>query len=128
MKTRDIHQAPKSMSDEDQWIETKQPDYQKPKILVRLTQCSKASCGHVMTESEHVWVPDPRWKGSRTGTCPKCGNNSFYSLNALGQKRSISDTGPREIAPEDIEPSPRMGLKMKRRILAAKRRAIEANQ
>lgn len=95
--------------------------------LVRLIQCGRASCGYVLTEDEQKWVPHPEFENSTTGTCPKCGKDSFYHLNAQGQKRRMSEPLPWEIDPNDIEPSPKMGLKMKRRILAAKRRAIEAN-
>lgn len=95
-----------------------------PQPLVELMQCGKTSCGHVLIESEQVWVPNPEWKHSKTATCPKCGNDCFFSLNAQGQKRKMSDTCPRKIPPSDIQPSPRMGLKMRRRILAAKSRAI----
>lgn len=91
---------------------------------VCLLQCSRQRCGHVLTEDEYVWTPDPAWPSSKIALCPKCAGESFYTLNARGQARKSSDTGPREINPADIEPSPKMGLKMKRRILAAKRRAL----
>jgi hypothetical protein len=95
--------------------------------LVTLVQCSKASCGHVLIEDEFEWICDPSasWGGSKQAVCPKCENESFYTLNALGQIRKARDESPREINPENISPSPRMGLKMKRRMLAAKRRALE---
>lgn len=94
---------------------------------VSLIQCAKNRCGYVLTEDEQVWVPTRDIPNSRTGTCPKCGNDSFYHLNAIGQKRRSSEPLPWEVKISDITPSPRMGLKMKRRILGAKRRAIEAN-
>lgn len=99
---------------------------EKPK-LVTLVQCSKSRCGHVLTEDEYVWKSNAKFGlPSATGTCPKCGGDSFYTLNTQGQHRKMSDSDkPREINPEDINPSPRMGLKMRRRILAAKRRATK---
>lgn len=64
---------------------------------------------------------------SKVATCPKCAGEEFYTLNAQGQARRMGDDSPREIDPRDIQPSPRMGLKMKRRLLAAKRRLCEEN-
>lgn len=99
--------------------------------LVTLVQCCKSRCGHVLTEDEYVWIPDDdsRFRGSKRAVCPKfCGGRSFYTLNTSGQHRKSGDTGLREIDPTEIEPSPRLGLKMKRRLLAAKRRAIERNR
>jgi hypothetical protein len=104
-------------------METKE-NTEPPKELVELVQCSKSKCGYVLTTSEYVWGDNPGWTCGQTATCPKCGRGSFYYLNAQGQARKMSDKISREIDPETIEPSPRMGLKMKRRILAAKRRAL----
>lgn len=97
---------------------------QPPKELVELVQCSRTKCGYVLTTDEYVWGDNPSWTCGQTAACPKCGGDSFYYLNAKGQARKMSDNSPREIDPETIEPPPRMGLKMKRRILAAKRRAL----
>jgi hypothetical protein len=98
---------------------------------VELLQCGKSTCGHVLVEDEQVWVPSRLcWAGSTTGTCPKCGNDSFYHLDANGRKMTSTQIfeGRGHIDPNTIQPSPRMGLKMKRRILAAKRRALEAQK
>ncbi len=102
---------------------------QPERRLVTLLQCGKSRCGHVLTEAEYDWKPDLERDSflGKTAYCPKCGGDSFYTLNAQGQARRMSDPGPREIDPETIEPSPRMGLKMRRRLLAAKRRAIARN-
>lgn len=92
-----------------------------------LLQCCKQRCGHVLLESEQEWVPT-RIGGSlstKTAICPKCSGNAFYTLNAQGQARKSRDReSPRQINAEDIAPSPRMGLKMKRRLYAAKNRAL----
>jgi len=63
---------------------------------------------------------------SKVAICPKCGNDSFYTLNRHGQKINKMNE---PLDPTTIEPSPRMGLKMRRRIFAARRRAtdIQAN-
>lgn len=104
---------------------TQEPSENMPR-LVELLQCAKQRCGHVLTYDEHVWVQTDGYEHNcKTGTCPKCGNDSFYHLNAMGKIRLSSDESPRKINPNDISPSPRMGLKMKRRILAAKRRALQ---
>jgi hypothetical protein len=94
--------------------------------LVRLVQCGRRACGYVLTEEERDWREDPEWEGRKTAVCPKCGEDSFYSLNELGQKLTMRDRDKYRdgIDPATIEPSPRMGEKMKRWILAAKSRAI----
>ncbi len=97
--------------------------------LVRLLQCGRKSCGHVLTEAEREWVKSKDFEGARTAVCPECGNDDFYTLNAAGQSmtmRQMRESGEREIDPATIEPSPRMGPKMKARILDAKRRALES--
>ncbi|MEO5715037.1 MAG: hypothetical protein ABIT37_16280 [Luteolibacter sp.] len=94
--------------------------------LVRLVMCGRRSCSHVLIEEERDWREDPDWKGHRTAVCPKCGDDSFYHLNEAGQKINFSDREKYRngIDPATIEPSPKMGLKMKRRILRAKRHAL----
>ena len=94
--------------------------------MIELLQCAKSSCGHVMLKYEQDCIPHPDWECAILCVCPKCGKESFYTLNAQGQKRKQSDPSPREFDPNEINPSPKMGLKMRRRILAAKRRAIAA--
>lgn len=98
--------------------------------LVRLIQCGRRSCGYVLTEDEREWSQDPEWEFRKTAICPKCGEDSFYTLNERGQKITFKERDKYRdgLDPTTIEPSPRMGLKMRRRILAAKRRAIEANR
>jgi hypothetical protein len=96
--------------------------------MVHLLQCAKQRCGHVLLDHERGNMPSRWWAGSTVYVCPKCGNESFYTLNAQGRCRTTKDRDlPREINAHDIEPSPRMGLKIRRRILAAKRRALEVN-
>lgn len=94
-------------------------------MKIHLMQCSKQRCGHVLLDTERVWVPKDKWidVGGTVAICPKCGGDSFYTLNEKGQTRKGGDTSTREIDHDSIAPSPRMGLKMKRRLLAAKRRA-----
>lgn len=92
--------------------------------IITLLQCSKQRCGHVLLESEQEKVPHPDFEHAKIYVCPKCCGDSFYTLNAQGQARRQSDTGPREILAEDISPSARMGLKMRRRLFAAKNRAL----
>ncbi|WP_395737433.1 hypothetical protein [Prosthecobacter sp.] len=92
---------------------------------IELLQCCKQRCGHVMVESEREWIPRHLGSPVKTAVCPKCGGDSFYTLNAQGQCRTTKDRDtPREINAEDINPSPRMGLKMRRRLFAAKNRAL----
>lgn len=95
------------------------------KTPVHLIQCSRQRCGHVLLESEQEQIPHPDFKNATVSVCPKCGCDSFYTLTAQGRCRTTKDRDlPREINAEDINPSPRMGLKMKRRLLDAKRRAL----
>jgi hypothetical protein len=97
------------------------------KLMVHLMQCARQRCGHVMLEDERTSVPDKLWDGFTVKVCPKCDNESFYTLNTQGCCRTTKDRDlPREINAHDIEPSPRMGMKMKVRILSAKRRAIKS--
>lgn len=86
-----------------------------------LNECAARKCGHIYFGGETEWLPE----GDRTlrGACPRCGEQSYYPLNPLGQRRKSSDKTPHEMAVADINPSPRMGPKRRRRILAAKRRA-----
>ena len=101
-------------------------DVAAPPRLVRLVQCARKSCGHVLLEDERGWTLPKGALFSRTAICPKCSNHSFYTLNEKGQQITMRDSEKYRhgIDPASIEPSPRMGLKMKRRILAAKRRAL----
>lgn len=92
--------------------------------IIHLMQCAKQRCGHVLLESEREWIPVSRDEQTKSAVCPKCSGDSFYTLNTQGQRRMRRDEGPREILAEDINPSPRMGLKMRRRLFAAKNRAL----
>jgi len=95
------------------------------KEMVILVECCKKSCGHILTEDEYAWMPDPRWKDSRTAECPMCGGESFYTLKENGQHRMSRDTAPREIHVMKIEPSTKMGPKRWAKILMAKKRAMD---
>lgn len=97
--------------------------------LVRLIECGRRSCGYILTEDEREWSEDPEWEGRKTAICPKCGEDGFYTLNESGQRITMRDRDKYRdgIDPATIEPSPRMGLTRRRRIFAAKLRAIEAN-
>lgn len=93
--------------------------------VITLLQCSKQRCGHVLLESEREWIPVSWDERTKSAVCPKCYGDTFYTLNAQGQCRTGKDRDkPREILAEDINPSPRMGLKMRRRLFAAKNRAL----
>ena len=88
-------------------------------------QCTKQRCGHVLLETEHELVQCPKRPWVKRHVCPKCGGDSFYTLNAQGRCRTTKERDlPCEINAEDIEPAPRMGLKMRRRLFAAKNRAL----
>lgn len=58
-----------------------------------------------------------------------CGCSEFYSLKANGQKMTMKDHNENRggINPELIEPTPRMGPKLKAALLDAKRRILEMN-
>ncbi len=94
--------------------------------FVRLIQCGRRSCGYVLTEDEREWRQDPEWEARKTAICPKCGEDGFYTLNEKGQQITMRDSEKYRngLNPATIEPSTRMGLKMRRIILAAKRRAL----
>ena len=97
--------------------------------LVRLLQCSRKSCGHVLTEGEWIYKKHPYWDGGSMAFCPECGGNAFCALNAAGQAmtaRDMRESNTLEIDLATIQPSPRMGPKMTARILDAKRRALES--
>ena len=118
METDSNHQDAKSERESDRAVS-------QPRLVL---QCGRKSCGHVLTESERDWVKSKYFKGAKTAVCPECGNDDFYALNSAGQAmtaRDMRDGAAREIDPATIEPSPRMGPKMKARILDAKRRALE---
>ena len=92
---------------------------------IHLMQCAKQRCGHVLLETEQELMQCPERAYVKIHVCPKCGGDSFYTLNALGRCRTTKDRDtPREINAEDINPSPRMGIKMRRRLFAAKNRAL----
>jgi hypothetical protein len=94
--------------------------------LVHLLQCARAKCGHVLTKDEYDWKPSGIGK---TAICPMCGCSEFYSLKANGQKMTMKDHDENRdgINPELIDPTPRMGPKLKASLLAAKRRILEVN-
>lgn len=96
----------------------------QPKTLVRLIQCGRRSCSYVLTEDERDWMPNGFGK---TAVCPICGNDGFYRLKPNGQKMTMSERDQYRdgIDPATIEPSPRMGPKMKAYLRDAKRRALE---
>lgn len=95
------------------------------KKLILLLQCTRRRCGHVLLESDQVWEPNDG--GGKTATCPRCGREEFFTLDAQGRCLTMRHTGPKEIYAEDIEPGPRMGRTMRRRLLAVKARALGTN-
>jgi len=94
--------------------------------LVHLLQCGRAKCGHVLTKDEYDWKPSGI---GATAICPMCGCSEFYSLKANGQKMTMKDHEENRdgINPELIEPTPRMGPKLKASLINAKRRILEVN-
>jgi len=96
-------------------------------ILVRLIQCGRRSCSYVLTEDERDWEQHPKWDSGKVAVCPICGNDGFYTLKPNGQKMTMSERDQYRdgIDPATIEPSPRMGPKMKAYLRDAKRRALE---
>ena len=92
---------------------------------IRLLECARVRCGHICLKSEQSSRPSALWAGSTVDICPKCGNETFYILHANGRCHTMKDRDlPLDINPADIEPSPKIGLKRRRRILAAKTRAL----
>ena len=93
--------------------------------LVRLIQCARRGCGHVLTEEERAWKPTRR---GRRASCPACGGDSFYTLKPNGQATVWGERDQYRdgIDPTLIEPAPRMGPKKKAALLAAKRRILAA--
>lgn len=93
--------------------------------LVKLIQCGRRSCSYVLLGDERRWLPKDI---GRTACCPFCGNDDFYTLKANGQKTvwSERDLYRNGIDPNLIEPTPRMGPKMRSALLDAKRRALES--
>ena len=87
--------------------------------IVQLLQCGRKSCGHVLIKEEC------EWRGCQyesTATCPKCGNEDFWTLKENGQKVKASEMDAYRdgVDPETIEASPRMGLKMTKALIRAK--------
>jgi predicted nucleic acid-binding Zn-ribbon protein len=45
-------------------------------------RCARRKCGHIYKHDEQVYVPVKRLLGGplkqSRGTCPKCGNHTFY--------------------------------------------------
>jgi hypothetical protein len=70
-------------------------------------------------------VDDPEFEGPRTATCPKCGGESFYCLDAEGQFRKSSDKTPRAIIPGRVSPSPRLGDAKAKKIWEAVARVLQ---
>lgn len=88
--------------------------------MIHLIECGRASCSHILTNDEQVWLPPD--ENRRTATCPKCGGDSFYTLNEIGQRIGFSqrDKYRNGIDPASILPSPRMGPKRKKALLRVK--------
>lgn len=95
--------------------------------LVHLIQCGRRACSHVLTEDEREWTAPEGALRRRTAICPQCGCDNFYTLNESGQSITFRDREKYRngLNPADIEPSPRLGPKMKNRLLAVKARIIQ---
>lgn len=100
-------------------------------LKVRLLECSRRSCSYILSEEERLWVPNERWKGmgGKSATCPKCGGDSFFTLNEVGQRITSKDREKYRdgLVLAEIQPSPKMGSKRRHMLLAAKDRALAAN-
>jgi hypothetical protein len=92
--------------------------------LVKLIQCGRRSCSHVLLEDERAERPNDF---GYTLICPKCGNDDFYTLKENGRKTvwSERDLYRNGIDPNLIEPTTRMGPKMRAALLSAKERALK---
>lgn len=96
-------------------------DQQQEDTRIQLLKCTRQKCSHVFTSEEFKKVPWPGQSCGKLMVCPQCENDSTYTLGSDG----IAADPETRINAHDIEPSNRLGLKMRRRVFAAKRRAIK---
>lgn len=99
--------------------------------IIRLVKCGKRSCGYVLAESERQWIDHPELESATMAVCPLCRCSSFYALRNDGKEITVRDSRAgitNEFEAATIEPSARLGAKMKRLLLAAKARALAASQ
>lgn len=91
--------------------------------LVKVIECSRKSCGHILLDDERDWKPMDIGKRA---ICPKCGCESFYTVKENGQTMKTSEREKYRagIDPVEIEPTPRMGPKRRAALLAVKKRAL----
>ncbi len=92
--------------------------------LVRLIQCGRRSCSYVLTEDERLW--EPKSEIGQVAVCPICGDDSFYTLKANGQKVTFKEREEYRdgVNVDEIEATPRMGPKMRSYLRDAKARAL----
>lgn len=92
--------------------------------LIRMLQCGKKSCSHIFTDDEHVWLPGTIGKRA---CCPLCHNGDYYTLKENGQKMTMQEREPyrKGIDPNAIEPTAKMGPKMRLRLERVKVRSLD---
>ena len=97
---------------------------------VKLIQCGRRSCSYVLDEDERAWEQHPEWEDGKVAVCPICGQDDFFTLKPNGQKVRVSEMDEYRdgIDPNLIEPTPRMGPKMKAYLRDAKRRIMHRLQ
>lgn len=88
---------------------------------VQLLKCARRVCSHVFTDNEYSKIPWEGVLGCERMVCPECENDSTFTLWHDGTICRPCYL----INAHDIEPSPRLGPQMRRKVLAAKRRAIK---
>ena len=91
--------------------------------LVKLVECARRGCGHILTEEEYEWRPGSFGK---TAVCPLCFGETFYRLKANGRRMTPDDTrhGPEKFDPATIAPCSKLGLKKQMGLLDVKRRVL----
>lgn len=90
---------------------------------VQLLKCARQACSHVFTDKEYKKIPHKWAFGGEMMVCPRCENDSMFTLWHDG---TICNPCY-HVNAYDIEPSIRLGIKMRQEMLAAKRRALKWN-
>ena len=88
---------------------------------ISLLKCARQACSHVFTSEEYKTIPRKWELGGIMMVCPKCNNDSMYTLWYDG---TICNPCY-HIDAHDIDPSSCLGEKMRREMIAAKRRALK---
>lgn len=83
--------------------------------LVQLVKCCKQKCSHILTDDFYDWLESEDGYG-RTAHCPKCNGTEFYTLNHKGQQENHAS----KLDPTTIEPTNRMGNKLRTKLLTVR--------